>query len=42
MPLSKQIQEAWGNRELLKDAIYTDAVKAVIEEVIIGTTQGQH
>lgn len=33
MSLSAQIQEAWGNRELLKDATYTDAVKAVIEEV---------
>ena len=27
------ILEAWGNRELLKDAKYTDAVRAVIEEV---------
>src|SRR6476620_10136168 len=27
------ILEAWGNRELLKDAKYSDAVKAVIEEV---------
>ncbi|MEO6915910.1 MAG: 2,3,4,5-tetrahydropyridine-2,6-dicarboxylate N-succinyltransferase, partial [Chitinophagaceae bacterium] len=27
------IKEAWGNRELLKDSKYTDAVRAVIEEV---------
>lgn len=27
------IIEAWNNRDLLKDTIYTDAVKAVIEEV---------
>ena len=27
------ILEAWGNRELLKEKKYTDAVKAVIEEV---------
>jgi len=33
MSLQAQIQEAWNNRELLKDAVYTDAVKAVIEEV---------
>ncbi len=33
MSLSAQIQEAWANRELLKDTVYTDAVKAVIEEV---------
>lgn len=33
MSLQAQIQEAWSNRELLKDAVYTDAVKAVIEEV---------
>ncbi len=33
MSLQVQIQEAWGNRELLKDSKYTDAVKAVIEEV---------
>ena len=33
MPLQVQILEAWNNRELLKDATYTDAVKAVIEEV---------
>ena len=25
--------EAWSNRELLKDNKYSDAVKAVIEEV---------
>jgi 2,3,4,5-tetrahydropyridine-2-carboxylate N-succinyltransferase len=33
MSLENQIQEAWQNRELLKDAKYTDAVKAVIEEI---------
>ena len=33
MALEHQIQEAWQNRELLKDVKYTDAVKAVIEEV---------
>ncbi len=33
MSLQVQIQEAWSNRELLKDSKYTDAVKAVIEEV---------
>ncbi len=33
MSLEAQIQEAWGNRDLLKDSKYTDAVRAVIEEV---------
>ncbi len=33
MSLQDQILEAWGNRELLKDSKYSDAVKAVIEEV---------
>lgn len=33
MSLQVQIQEAWHNRELLKDTRYADAVKAVIEEV---------
>jgi 2,3,4,5-tetrahydropyridine-2-carboxylate N-succinyltransferase len=33
MSLQAQIQEVWNNRELLKDTQYTDAVKAVIEEV---------
>lgn len=33
MSLQTQIQEAWANRELLKDAAHTEAVKAVIEEV---------
>ena len=33
MSLQDQILEAWGNRDLLKDAKYSDAVKAVIEEV---------
>jgi 2,3,4,5-tetrahydropyridine-2-carboxylate N-succinyltransferase len=33
MSLQAQIQEAWNNRDLLKDNTYTDAVRAVIEEV---------
>ena len=33
MSLQVQIQEAWSNRELLKDTKYSDAVKAVIEDV---------
>jgi 2,3,4,5-tetrahydropyridine-2-carboxylate N-succinyltransferase len=33
MEWKQQIAEAWANRELLKDARYSDAVKAVIEEV---------
>lgn len=33
MSLQVQIQEAWNNRDLLKDNTYTDAVRAVIEEV---------
>ncbi len=33
MQLQQLINDAWANRELLKDTIYTDAVKAVIEEV---------
>lgn len=33
MSLQVQIQAAWDNRELLKDAAYADAVRAVIEEV---------
>ena len=33
MPLQAQIQEVWNNRELVKDKHYTDAIKAVIEEV---------
>ncbi len=33
MSLQTQIQEAWANRELLKDTVYTEAVRAVIEEV---------
>lgn len=31
--MKELILEAWGNRELLKDTKYTDAVRAVIEEV---------
>lgn len=31
--MKELIIEAWSNRELLKDSKYTDAVKAVIEEV---------
>ncbi|MGE5106850.1 MAG: 2,3,4,5-tetrahydropyridine-2,6-dicarboxylate N-succinyltransferase, partial [Sphingobacteriales bacterium] len=33
MELQKLILEAWGNRDLLKDSKYSDAVRAVIEEV---------
>lgn len=33
MELQQLILEAWANRELLKDAKYSDAVRAVIEEV---------
>ena len=33
MDLQPLILEAWNNRELLKDTKYSDAVKAVIEEV---------
>ena len=33
MELKQQIEAAWSNRELLKDNTYSDAVRAVIEEV---------
>ena len=33
MELQELILEAWANRELLKDKKYSDAVKAVIEEI---------
>ncbi len=33
MELAQLIAEAWSNRELLKDPRYSDAVRAVIEEV---------
>ena len=33
MSLETKIQEAWLNRELLKDASYAQAVRDVIEEV---------
>ncbi len=33
MELQKLIQEAWADRDLLKQPLYSDAVKAVIEEV---------
>ncbi|HLZ15779.1 MAG TPA: 2,3,4,5-tetrahydropyridine-2,6-dicarboxylate N-succinyltransferase [Cyclobacteriaceae bacterium] len=33
MELKQLIAEAWGNRELLKEAKYAEAVRAVIEEV---------
>jgi 2,3,4,5-tetrahydropyridine-2-carboxylate N-succinyltransferase len=33
MSLQQLINEAWSNRELLKDSKYTDAIRAVIEEV---------
>lgn len=31
--MEKMIQEAWGNRSLLQESAYADAVRAVIEEV---------
>jgi len=33
MELKQLIAEAWANRDLLKEAKYADAVRAVIEEV---------
>jgi 2,3,4,5-tetrahydropyridine-2-carboxylate N-succinyltransferase len=33
MEFQSLIKEAWANRELLKESIYTDAIKAIIEEV---------
>jgi len=33
MTMQQQITEAWNNRELLKDNIYAEAVRQVIEEV---------
>ena len=33
MSLQQLTDEAWANRELLKEAKYSDAVRAVIEEV---------
>ena len=33
MELKQLIAEAWGNRELVKDSRYADAIRAVIEEV---------
>jgi 2,3,4,5-tetrahydropyridine-2-carboxylate N-succinyltransferase len=33
MELQNEVQEAWNNRELLKERIYTEAVRAVIEEL---------
>jgi 2,3,4,5-tetrahydropyridine-2-carboxylate N-succinyltransferase len=33
MELKQHIEAAWSNRELLKDNVYADAVRAVIEEV---------
>lgn len=33
MDLQKLINDAWNNRELLRDTTYSDAVRAVIEEV---------
>ena len=32
MDLEKMIKEAWGNRELLKDETYCNAVRDVIEQ----------
>ena len=33
MDLEKMIHEVWNNRELLKDEIYTDAVRNVIDKL---------
>ncbi len=33
MELKELINAAWGNRELLKEPVYTEAVRAVIEEI---------
>ena len=33
MDLKQLINDAWSNRDLLKDTTYTDAVRSVIEEV---------
>ena len=33
MSLQNLIPEAWSNRDLLKEATYSDAVRAVIEDV---------
>ena len=33
LQMKELILEAWSNRELLKDTKYSDAVRAVIEEV---------
>jgi len=33
MELKEQIQAAWANRDLLKDEVYAEAVRSVIEEV---------
>lgn len=33
MDLQKMVEEAWNNRELLKDEVYTDAIRNVIDKV---------
>jgi 2,3,4,5-tetrahydropyridine-2-carboxylate N-succinyltransferase len=33
MDLKERIEEVWKNRELLKDAVYSEAIRSVIEEV---------
>ena len=33
MSLKESIAQAWGNRELLKEQSFQDAVRSVIEEV---------
>ena len=37
MELQKLVDEAWNNRELLKDETYTDAIRNVIDKVDEGT-----
>ena len=36
MNLQKMVTEAWSNRELLKDEVYTDAIRNVIDKVDAG------
>jgi 2,3,4,5-tetrahydropyridine-2,6-dicarboxylate N-succinyltransferase len=45
MDLQKMINEAWNNRELLKDETYTDAIRNVIDKVdegILRTAEPVH
>jgi 2,3,4,5-tetrahydropyridine-2-carboxylate N-succinyltransferase len=42
MDIQKLIAEAWDNKELLRDTTYSDAVRAVIEEVDKGRLRVAH